>query len=312
MKVYFLLTGLFFFFILLLGGFFFLFSKPQEEKIIFEEEKKEDSGLTVETPLCGVSGCSGELCVNLAEGGMSENASLCVFKEEYTCYKEALCQRQESGECAWTMTENLLQCLEQVKEKTSLPNTQEITKDSSEKELVNDENFSKEEKEEKKEEKTSSQKSLEKEKRLISWGYEKSNTRSIDTLIIHSSYNSLGGDEYDVEAIIAIYKTYEVGAHYIIDRKGKIVQLIEEENIAYHAGVSQLPDGRTKVNAVSVGVEMVGNLRDGFTSEQYISLNKLIGDIQSRYELRYILGHSEIAPERKTDPWNINWDNVDR
>ncbi|NCU41673.1 MAG: hypothetical protein EOM19_03025 [Candidatus Moranbacteria bacterium] len=308
MRVYFLLTGLFFFFILLLGGLFFLFSKPQEEKIIFEEFEKEEVGLIMETPpLCGVSGCNGELCVNFAEKGEMDDVSSCVFKEEYTCYKEALCQRQESGECAWTMTENLSQCLE--KEKTSLQNTQEITEDSSEKALVNDENFSQEEK---KEEKTSSLKSLKKEKRLITWGYEKSNNRSIDTLIIHSSYNSLGGDEYDVEAIIAIYKTYEVGAHYIIDRKGKILQLIEEENIAYHAGVSQLPDGRTKVNAVSLGIEMVGNLRDGFSSEQYRSLNKLIGDIQSRYGVRYILGHNEIAPERKTDPWNINWDDVDR
>lgn len=310
MKMYFLLTGLFFFFILLFGGSFFWFSQPQEEPIVVEKEREEDNGLILETPSCGVSGCNGELCVNFDQRGI-EDTSSCVFKEEYTCYKEALCERQESGECAWTMTESLSQCLGQVKEKNSLQKTQEIIKDTSEKELDNNENSS-EEKEEKKEEKISSQKSLEKEKSLISWGYEKSNNRSIDTLIIHSSYNSLGGDEYDVEDIIAIYKTYEVGAHYIIDRKGKILQLIEEENIAYHAGVSQLPDGRTKVNAVSLGVEMVGNLDDSFTSEQYASLNKLIGDIQSRYDIRYILGHSEIAPERKTDPWNINWNKVDR
>lgn len=311
MKMYFLLTGLFFFFILLFGGLFFLFLKPQEQKIIFEEEKKQGIGLIVETPpLCGISGCNRELCVNFDQVDR-EDTSSCVFKEEYTCYKEALCQRQESGECAWTMTESLSQCLVQAKEENSLQKTQEITEDTSGKELDNNENFS-EEKEEKKEEKISSQKSLEKEKKLISWGYEKSTNRSIDTLIIHSSYNSLGGDEYDVEAIIAIYKTYEVGAHYIIDRKGNILQLVEEENIAYHAGISQLPDGRTKVNAVSLGVEMIGNLDDSFTSEQYASLNNLIGDIQSRYDIRYILGHSEIAPERKTDPWNINWNKVDR
>ncbi len=310
MKMYFLLTGLVFFSILLIGGFFFWFSQPQEDYIIVEEEKKQNEESLATTPSCGISGCNGELCVNFAERE-GDVFSPCVFKEEYTCYKGALCERQESGECAWTMTENLSQCLAQVKENDSVQKTQEIIKDTSEKELDNNENSS-EEKEKKKEEIISSQNSSQKEKNLISWGYEKSDDRIIDTLIIHSSYNSLGGDEYDVEAIIAIYKTYGVGAHYIIDRKGNTRQLIEEKNIAYHAGVSQLPDGRTKVNAVSLGVELVGNLSDGFTSEQYTSLNKLIGGIQSRHTLQYILGHSEIAPERKTDPWNIDWNKVDR
>jgi hypothetical protein len=148
------------------------------------------------------------------------------------------------------------------------------------------------------------------EERLVSWGYESRKRRDIDTVIIHSSYNSLGGDEYDADAIIAIYRDYGVAAHYMIDRDGVVLRLVREKDVAYHAGVSTLPDGRTNVNSVSVGIELIGNLGDGFTRDQYDALNALLFDIQSRYEIRYVLGHSDIAPGRKTDPWNFDWEKV--
>lgn len=146
--------------------------------------------------------------------------------------------------------------------------------------------------------------------RLIHWGFTPSGNRLIDAIILHSSYNSLGGDEYDIEAIIGIYKQYGVGAHYIIARNGEIIRLIEENNIAYHAGVSKLPDGRTDVNAVSIGIEIIGNVTDGYTDAQYGSVQALVNDIASRYDITYTLGHDEIAPDRKTDPWNFNWDKL--
>lgn len=148
-------------------------------------------------------------------------------------------------------------------------------------------------------------------KDLVSWGFSVSERRTIDSIIIHSSYNSLGGDKYDVDAIVDIYKSYGVSAHYIIGRDGKVRQLVLEKNIAYHAGVAKLPDGRTDVNAVSIGIEMVNDDKgDECTDKQYTALRNLIADIKSRHTIQYVLGHSDIASGRKTDPWNFDWKKV--
>ncbi len=146
--------------------------------------------------------------------------------------------------------------------------------------------------------------------KLISWGYQSAN-RSIDTIVIHSSYDALGDDPYDLDGIIDEYKQYGVGAHYLMDRKGKIYQLVQDKNIAYHAGVGSVPDGRTDVNNFSIGIELM-NTKDGkFTDAQYGSLNKLIDYLKSRYKIKYTLGHNQIAPGRKDDPWNFKWSKLE-
>ena len=146
--------------------------------------------------------------------------------------------------------------------------------------------------------------------RLVSWGFSSASNRKIDTVIIHSSYNALGGDEYDVSKLIAEYKEYGVAPHYLIDREGKIYQLVADKNIAYHAGESKVPDGRTQVNNFSLGIEMINTKEDKYTSAQYASLNSLIAKIKSNYSIKYVLGHNDISPGRKTDPWNFDWEKV--
>lgn len=146
--------------------------------------------------------------------------------------------------------------------------------------------------------------------RYVSWGFEKASSRKIDTVIIHSSYDLLGDDPYSTSGLISEYKQYGVAPHYLIDRKGNIYRLVTEKNIAYHAGESEVPDGRTSVNNFSIGIELM-NKEDGkFTNEQYDSLNKLLKDLKSRYIIKYVLGHSQIAPGRKTDPWNFDWKKI--
>ncbi|KKQ53482.1 MAG: N-acetylmuramyl-L-alanine amidase, negative regulator of AmpC, AmpD [Parcubacteria group bacterium GW2011_GWD2_38_11] len=146
--------------------------------------------------------------------------------------------------------------------------------------------------------------------KLISWGFTNSSGRVVDTIIVHSSYDALGNDPYSVSGIIAEYKQYNVSAHYLIARDGVIYRLVKDENIAWHAGVSKVPDERTNVNDFSIGIEMI-NTEDGkYSDEQYNSLNSLIGTLQKKYKIKYILGHNEIAPGRKTDPWNIEWGKV--
>ena len=148
--------------------------------------------------------------------------------------------------------------------------------------------------------------------RPVSWGFEKSSARKIDTIVIHTSYNSLGGDEYSVEKIIGIYKDYGVSAHYIVARNGNIYQLVDDQNISYHAGESKMPDGRAGVNNFSIGIEVVNTKSGKFTGDQYESLNNLISDLKGKYPIKNILGHSDIAPGRKDDPWGMEWGKVDK
>ena len=53
---------------------------------------------------CIVTGCSGQICSD------REVVTTCEFREEYACFKEAICERQVSGECGWTETEEYNQC----------------------------------------------------------------------------------------------------------------------------------------------------------------------------------------------------------
>jgi len=145
---------------------------------------------------------------------------------------------------------------------------------------------------------------------LVSWGYEKTSNRKIDTVIIHSVYDALGNDHFDLEGVLKEFKDYGVSSHYIIDRKGLIYLLVKEENIAYHAGASRVPDGRTGVNNFSLGIELINDEDHEPTANQYKSLTSLAGAIKSKYDIKYVLGHSDVASSRKTDPWNFDWDKI--
>jgi N-acetyl-anhydromuramyl-L-alanine amidase AmpD len=144
--------------------------------------------------------------------------------------------------------------------------------------------------------------------RLVNFGYKvPAAPRSIDTIIIHSSYDALGRDPYSVEGVIYEYKIYGVSPHYLIDRNGTIFRLVKDENIAYHAGKGIMPDGRTNINSFSIGIELINTKNASPNEAQYSSLVKLIKFLKLKYKIKYILGHNEISPERKTDPWNFDW-----
>ena len=143
---------------------------------------------------------------------------------------------------------------------------------------------------------------------FITWGFWKYNNRAIDTIIIHSSYNPRAQDKYSLEAVLKIYKRFKVAPHYVILRDGSIYQLVEEKDVANHAGVGRLPTPpyTKKVSLFSIGIELVGGKKDTPTEEQYRSLAGLVRDIESRYKIENILGHKDIT-RRKTDPWNFDW-----
>lgn len=58
---------------------------------------------------CAVAGCSGQLCVSAAEA--DGVVTTCEFRAEYACYREASCEPQADGRCAWTQTPELKRCL---------------------------------------------------------------------------------------------------------------------------------------------------------------------------------------------------------
>lgn len=143
--------------------------------------------------------------------------------------------------------------------------------------------------------------------RLMTSGFSvPAKTRTIDTIVLHSSYNP-NGDAYSVSDIVKIYEGYGVSAHYLIDRSGKIYRLVEDKNIAYHAGVSKMPDGRKNVNDFSLGIEMMNKEDSEFTKAQYTAVNDLVASLKKKYSIKSVVGHSDIAPDRKTDPWNFDW-----
>lgn len=146
--------------------------------------------------------------------------------------------------------------------------------------------------------------------KLVNWGYSSSKNRSINTVIIHSSYNALGGDYYSLSKLLEEYKEYGVSPHYLIDREGEIYQLVKDQNIAYHAGESKMPDGRSGVNDFSLGIELMNTESSNFTENQYQSLKKLISFLGEKHKITSVLGHDQISPGRKTDPWNFQWSKI--
>lgn len=148
--------------------------------------------------------------------------------------------------------------------------------------------------------------------RPVDFGFEKAERRArdIDTIVLHSSFNNQGGDQYSVEKVISIWKSYGVAPHFLIDRKGRIYQLVDEENIAYHAGVSEMKDGRKNVNDFSLGVEILNAEDDTYTDAQYGAVRSLVVYLKETYPIKYVVGHDDIAPGRKTDPWNFDWKRI--
>ena len=133
--------------------------------------------------------------------------------------------------------------------------------------------------------------------------------REIDTVVVHTAY-SLEGEPYNPQNLYNVFKRYNVSPHYMIDRNGTIYRLANENDLAHHAGKSKMADGREGVNRFSIGVELINSTIDIPTNAQYDSLSKLITDIKARYDIKHIVGHSDIAPDRKTDPWNFDFNKL--
>ncbi|MBX2868804.1 MAG: 1,6-anhydro-N-acetylmuramyl-L-alanine amidase AmpD [Acidiferrobacterales bacterium] len=139
----------------------------------------------------------------------------------------------------------------------------------------------------------------------------------IDTLVIHAI--SLPPDQFGGSFICDLFTNtldpaghpyfkeinhLRVSSHYLINRAGEVTQFVSALSRAWHAGVSEF-SGRCQVNDFSVGIELEGCDTQPFELAQYQELSKLTYSIQSSFSgitKERIVGHSDIAPGRKTDP----------
>jgi AmpD protein len=96
----------------------------------------------------------------------------------------------------------------------------------------------------------------------------------------------------------------KVSAHLLIKRDGRITQYVPFDKRAWHAGVSSY-QGRERCNEFSIGIEMEGTETIPYTEAQYRQLAAAITVLLKTYpklSTQRIIGHSDIAPGRKTDP----------
>lgn len=98
-------------------------------------------------------------------------------------------------------------------------------------------------------------------------------------------------------------KALQVSAHLFIDREGGVVQFVNFDDRAWHAGKSAYL-GVSNVNDFSIGIELEGTDDTAFDDKQYQVLSQIVCAIYQAYPKtrHHLMGHSDIAPKRKTDP----------
>jgi N-acetylmuramoyl-L-alanine amidase len=141
---------------------------------------------------------------------------------------------------------------------------------------------------------------------------------------IDTSYTSIGQESRaqwlvihytvgDFPSSLKILTEGPVSSHYLVRDDPPIVyRLVDESRLAWHAGVSSWK-GYTQLNASSIGIEIVNLAVEGppetgywpeFPPAQVNAVVALVKDIVKRHHIRpdHIVGHSDIAPQRKMDP----------
>jgi len=155
---------------------------------------------------------------------------------------------------------------------------------------------------------------------------ERDNAIVIDTIILHCI--SLPEGRYDNNNVIEFFtnklnynkhpsfddlRDLKVSSHLFIRRTGEIIQFVPFDKRAWHAGKSHYK-GRSNYNDFSIGIELEGSIEDYYTNEQYNKLKiciLLLKELFPSIQDSNILGHNDIAPDRKTDPGpNFSWERI--
>ena len=137
----------------------------------------------------------------------------------------------------------------------------------------------------------------------INFDTKKRKLKEIKFIIFHYT-----GMKKEIDALNRLTtEKSKVSSHYFIKRNGKIITLVPDLYIAWHAGVSYWKNYRL-LNKYSIGIEISNPGHDykykSFSSKQIESILKLSKFLIKKYKIKskYILGHSDISPDRKKDP----------
>ena len=95
----------------------------------------------------------------------------------------------------------------------------------------------------------------------------------------------------------------QVSSHYVIGKDGKVYHMLNDYLRAWHAGASKWGNS-TDINSSSIGFELDNNGYEPFSELQIGSLVKVLAELKKNYGIptANFIGHSDIAPGRKTDP----------
>ena len=127
--------------------------------------------------------------------------------------------------------------------------------------------------------------------------------KDIKLIVIHYT-----GMQSRIESIKRLSSPkHKVSCHYLIDRRGKILKMVDDNNVAWHAGKSKWKN-YNNLNKYSIGIELVNKGHEfgyeKFTIAQVNKLIKLCKNLKKKYKIKNsnVVGHSDIAPLRKKDP----------
>ena len=132
---------------------------------------------------------------------------------------------------------------------------------------------------------------------------KKRNSKDIKFIILH--YTGMKNDKESIKRLTDIKSS--VSCHYYIDQNGKILVMVPDLYVAWHAGKSKWKKVKS-LNKYSIGIEISNPGHDknykNFSNKQLLSLKKILHFLIKKYKIKLenILGHSDIAPTRKKDP----------
>lgn len=120
-----------------------------------------------------------------------------------------------------------------------------------------------------------------------------------DMIVLH--YTAMATAEAALERLCDARA--EVSAHYLICEQGRVWQLVQETERAWHAGAGQWGDV-TDVNSRSIGIELANSGTHPFSEPQMLALEGLMAGLLSRWRIppERVIAHSDMAPARKFDP----------